>query len=221
MWMLTMEQSRRGRVKVLSDWTWKGIRGAPTSLSNAVNSLFVGADRPDDLSWALFISVFRFCQRLNPLVPIFTSISSGIGTSRIVSSPSVLSKFGHDFLIACLPRNVTRYWKKKSRKREKNPLFDKKKSVFFLSFSLSRFLVTPLPQWAWGWSVCCDRIKCFLCVCRMFMSPSDERGSKIHRTGPTLEIYFSRCSLPVGIGVSFPLAYIAFSSFFSFLYGNL
>lgn len=97
---LTMEQSLRGRVKLWSDGTWRGIRGAPTSLSNTMNSLFDGVERPEDLSTnRAFMRVRMFCQRLDPLLPMPDNISSGIGTSRTVSNPSSLSKLGHNFLM--------------------------------------------------------------------------------------------------------------------------
>ncbi|CAI0473490.1 unnamed protein product [Linum tenue] len=40
-----------------------------------------------------------FCSRSVVLLPMPVNISSGIGISRTVSSPSSLSMFGHNFLM--------------------------------------------------------------------------------------------------------------------------
>ena len=97
----TMEESLRGLVKVRSHWTWRGMSGAPTSFSRAMNSWLEEAEKCEDLSleiWA-FMRALRFCHRLETLLPILVHMSSGIGTSNTVSNPSALSKFGHSFLI--------------------------------------------------------------------------------------------------------------------------
>lgn len=103
---LTMEGSLRGRVKVWSDWTWRGMSGEPTSFNKATNSWLDAAERWEALSaeiWAL-MRARRFCQRLAPLLPMLVHMSSGIGTSSTVSNPSTLSKFGHSFLIQSINR---------------------------------------------------------------------------------------------------------------------
>lgn len=43
--LLTMEPSLMGRVRARSDWAWNGMRGEPTSLSRATNSLLEPDER--------------------------------------------------------------------------------------------------------------------------------------------------------------------------------
>lgn len=116
-----MEQSVIDRVTGWSGWTWKGMRGDPTSLSNAINSLSDLAWRWDDLSadLALIINARMFAHLEDLLLPMFENISSGTGTSKTVSSPSCLSKFGHSFLISIMKlRKKMEEKEKKKKKRE-------------------------------------------------------------------------------------------------------
>lgn len=95
-----------GRCMDWSSWTCIGIRGDPTKYRRKLNSLYlpamIGEDHLSEV-WA-FIHVAMFCHRTATLFPILVNMSSGIGTSSTVSSPSSRSKFGHIFRmkLACL-----------------------------------------------------------------------------------------------------------------------
>ena len=163
-----MEQSLRGRVNVLSDWTWRGIRGAPTSLSNTMNSLFDGAD--DISEDGAFMRVRRLCHRLKPLVPKQVSISSGIGTSSTVSNPSALSKLGHNFLMdwkqleAQAPERDTDTKRKTRKERMK-----KEGNVSFLS-------LYPMPQQGFG--LICSEEQMIFFVCNVKLCANWEGEAK-------------------------------------------
>ena len=83
----------------------KGTNGAPTTPSNSWISVVLPPKTDDDVvvddlgSTLGFIHDFMFCHVL--LVPLLlVKISSGMGTSSTVSSPSSRSRLGHSFFIA-------------------------------------------------------------------------------------------------------------------------
>lgn len=100
--VLTKEPSLIGKTIAWSSWAWKGIKAEPTSFNNNMNWSFLEAAEgyEECLSnrWA-FIRLRIFCHLRAALLPIFVNISSGMGTSKTVSRPSSLSRFGHNFLI--------------------------------------------------------------------------------------------------------------------------
>lgn len=90
----------------LSELIGKGINGAPTTPSNSWISVLrppkTAAMDAEDLESALgFIQDFMLCHALVVVVVgvLVGKISSGIGTSSTVSSPSSRSKLGHSFFI--------------------------------------------------------------------------------------------------------------------------
>jgi len=85
-------------------WLWevtgRGINGAPTTPSRSWISVFWSPKSDDDLedSTLGFIHDFMLCQAL--LVPLLTvKISSGMGTSSTVWSPSSRVRLGQSFFI--------------------------------------------------------------------------------------------------------------------------
>lgn len=87
-----------------SELIGKGINGAPTTPSNSWISVCrppktAAMDDDDDFDSACgFIQCFMLCQAL-VVVVLLEKISSGIGTSSTVSSPSSRSRLGQSFFI--------------------------------------------------------------------------------------------------------------------------
>lgn len=96
----TMEAFLMGRLSA-SSGTGRGMRGEPTTLSSSCSSALrparLGADALSGP--CALIHMRKFCHRRAVLLPMLVNISSGMGTSRTVSRPSSLSKFGQSFLM--------------------------------------------------------------------------------------------------------------------------
>lgn len=89
LWLINWWSQRMGR----------GIKGAPATPSKSWISVFLPPKRAVmDLSVFGLIHAFIFCHDLW-LFLFEANISSGIGTSSTVSSPSSRSKFGQSFLM--------------------------------------------------------------------------------------------------------------------------